>query len=76
MRTKARKLARKTRAAELDMEIMRGQAPCVIFDCHPNYLGRGAGAGNQPIAQLLDPRAAMRNGSLAQSLSAGVDQAT
>jgi len=31
------------------------------FDCHSNYFGRGGGAGNQPIAQLLDPRAAMRN---------------
>ena len=45
------------------------------FDGHPNDLGRGAGAGNQPIAQLLDPQAAMRNGSLAQALSAGIDQA-
>src|SRR6266436_5798614 len=45
------------------------------FDCHPNDLGRGAGAGNQPITQLLDPRAAMRNGSLAQTLSASIDQA-
>jgi len=45
------------------------------FDGHPNYLGRGAGAGNQPIAQLLDPRASMRNGSLAQALSASIDQA-
>src|ERR1700730_4205275 len=45
------------------------------FDGHPNDLGRGAGAGNQPIAQLLDPRAAMRNGSLAQAFSAGIDQA-
>src|SRR5438132_6883495 len=45
------------------------------FDGHPNGLGRGAGAGNQPIAQLLEPRAAMRNGSLAQALSAAIDQA-
>src|SRR5206468_1346007 len=45
------------------------------FDGHPNDRGRGAGAGNQPIAQLLDPRAAMRNGSLAQAFSAGIDQA-
>jgi hypothetical protein len=45
------------------------------FDCHPDYLGRGAGAGNQPIAQLLDPRAAMRNGSFPQALSMGIDQA-
>src|SRR6202035_4943399 len=45
------------------------------FDGYPNDLGRGAGAGNQPITQLLDPRAAMRNGSLAQALSAGIDQA-
>src|ERR1700730_7598825 len=45
------------------------------FDGHPNDLGRGAGAGNQPSAQLLDPRAAMRNGSLAQAFSAGIDQA-
>jgi hypothetical protein len=43
------------------------------FDGHPNDLGRSAGAGNQSIAQLLDPRAAMRNGSLAQTLSAGID---
>src|SRR6476660_10497716 len=45
------------------------------FDGHPNDLGRGAGAGNQPIAQLLDPRAAMRNGSFPQALSMGIDQA-
>src|SRR6202035_4137581 len=45
------------------------------FDGHPNDLGRGAGAGDQPIAQLLDPRAAMRNSSLAQALSARIDQA-
>jgi len=45
------------------------------FDGHPDYLGRGAGAGNQPIAQLLDPRAAMRNGSFPQALSMGIDQA-
>src|SRR6266853_6369215 len=45
------------------------------FDGHANDLGRRAGAGNQPIAQLLDPRAAMRKGSLAQALSAGIDQA-
>src|SRR6266446_971838 len=45
------------------------------FDGHPNDLGCGAGAGNQPIAQLLDPQTAMRNGSLAQTLSAGIDQA-
>ena len=43
------------------------------FDGHPNDLGRSVGAGNQPIAQLLDPRAAMRNGSLAQALSTGID---
>jgi len=43
------------------------------FDGHANYLGRGAGAGQS--AQLLDPRAAMRNRSLAQALSAGIDQA-
>src|ERR1700693_5200515 len=49
--------------------------PLRHFDGHPNDLGRGAGAGNQPIAQLLDPQAAMRNGSLAQALSAGIDQA-
>jgi hypothetical protein len=36
--------------------------PCVISIATPNDLGRGADAGNQPIAQLLDPRAAMRNG--------------
>ena len=46
------------------------------FDGHPNDPGRGAGAGNQPIAQLLDPRAAMRNGSLAQTLSAGIARQT
>src|ERR1700720_710654 len=45
------------------------------FDGHPNDLGCSAGAGDQPIAQLLDPRAAMRNGSLAQAFSAGIDQA-
>src|SRR5438552_276716 len=45
------------------------------FDGHPNDLGCGAGAGNQPIAQLLDPRAAMRNGSLAQTPPAGINQA-
>jgi hypothetical protein len=45
------------------------------FDGHPNDLGRDAGAGNQPIAQILDPRAATRNGSLAQALSTGIDQA-
>src|SRR5204862_125963 len=28
------------------------------FDCYRNYLGRSTGAGNQPIAQLLDPQAA------------------
>jgi hypothetical protein len=32
-------------------------------------------AGKQPIVQLLDPQTAMRNGSLAQTLSAGIDQA-
>src|SRR6202048_3134504 len=45
------------------------------FDGHPNDLRRGAGAGNQPIAQLLDPQTAMRNGSLAQALSAGLGHA-
>src|SRR5437879_8204321 len=45
------------------------------FDGHPNDFGRGAGAGDQPIAQLLDPRAAMRNRSLAQTPSAGINQA-
>src|ERR1700730_2009852 len=45
------------------------------FDGHPNDLGRGAGAGNQPSAQLLDPRAAMRKGSFPQALSMGTDQA-
>ena len=49
--------------------------PCVISIATPDDLGCGAGAGNQPIAQLLDSRAAMRNGSLAQALSAGIDQA-
>src|SRR5882672_6854489 len=44
------------------------------FDGHPNDLGRGAGASHQPIAQLLEPRAAMRNGSLAQAFSVGIDQ--
>src|SRR5207245_3519594 len=43
------------------------------FDGHPNDRGRGPGAGNQPIAQLLDPCAAMRNGSFPQTLSMGID---
>ena len=37
------------------------QGPCVISIATP--IISGADAGNQRIAQLLDPRAAMRNGS-------------
>jgi len=50
------------------------QGPCVISIATPITSGV-APMWNQPIAQLLDPQTAMRNGSLAQTLSAGIDQA-